>query len=277
MQAESRPGNSVRDRFWLWSHVASTYNGQYGIPGESHITPVEAAHYMSIPNVFMIDYKGEPKPQDLNRFVLPFLSLEQVVWSIVDPGSGTPSVEQKAVLDLAFKTPVITGVVMDDFFTHRKGSKEGQIAALSLEELKKLKQRLRRGNKHLELWVVLYAFQVASDSFPQMAPYLELCDVIQIWPWYYGQEISKMPEIFDRVDRLVPGKRKALGSFMWNFGKSEPLPISMMEQQCELGLKWLHSSKIEAFIFGISWLCDRPLETVNWTRNWIHTVGSQKL
>jgi hypothetical protein len=79
------------------------------------------------------------------------------------------------------------------------------------------------------------------------------------------------------VDELVPGKKKALGSFMWNFGKKEPLPLSVVEEQYELGLKWLRSGKIESLIFGASWLCDRKIEAVGFTRDWIRKVGSQKL
>ena len=50
-----------------------------------------------------------------------------------------------------------------------------------------------------------------------------------------------------------------------------------MEQQCELGLEWLRAGRIEAMIFCGSWLCDRGLEPVAWTREWIQRVGSEKL
>lgn len=277
LQAESRKGDTVQDRFWLWSHAGGAYNGEYGLKVASRITPVEAAHYLGTPNVFMVQMNGIPTVESLNRYVLPFMSLREVAWSIVDPGFTPPSDERPAVIDLAFKTPVITGVVMDDFFVHRPGWTEGQVADVSLEELKNIKKKLKRGTKRLDLWAVLYTWQVSSDRFPLMVPYLEECDVIQIWPWRYGDEVAKMPETFAKVDKMVPGKRKALGTFMWNFGRHEPLPISVMEQQCELGLKWLRSGKIEGMVFGTSEICDRGLETVDWTRQWIRRVGTEKL
>lgn len=278
LQGETRLGSTVRDRFWLWSHVAGAYSNQYNLVGGSLITPVEAAHYLTIPNVFMVEYNGEPKPEALEQFSVPFRSLQQVAWSIVAPGAdGTPADVREKIFDFAFNTPEITGLVMDDFFVHRKKFAPGQVAALSIDELKDVRKSLKRGNKRLDLWAVLYAHQVNSPAFAAMAPYLQLCDVIQIWPWYYGDEISNMEKTFAKVDELVPGKKKALGSFMWNFGKKEPLSLSVVEEQYELGLKWLRSGKIESLIFGASWLCDRKIEAVGFTRDWIRKVGSQKL
>lgn len=269
-------GNTVRDRLWLWSHIAGAYSGQYGLVGGSRITPAEAAHYLSIPNVFMIGYNGHPAPETLYQFSIPFQSLGQMVWSIVDPGEeGTPTMRRDAILEFAFQNTQTTGVVMDDFFVRRKGWTEDQVAALSLEELKQVKRRLQAGNKRLDLWVVLYAHQIAEDSFPRLAPYLELCDIVQVWPWY-GKEIPSLPSTLERVEKVAPHVKKALGCFMWDFGDKQPLPISAMQQQCEFGREWIKQRRIEGMVICGSWLCDRPLETVGWTRQWISKVGSEQ-
>jgi len=273
------PGNTVDSRFWLWSHIAGAYSGQFGLPGPTQITPVEAAFYMGIPNVFMVEYEnGKPSPAEWKQYSVPFQSLKQVSWSIVPPGKdekSTPA-EREAVLNFAFSNPQITSVVMDDFFVRRSTWTRNQIAPLSVTELVELKHKLQRNGKRLDLWVVLYAHQVTDPSFANMAPYLQHCDIIQPWPWY-GKEIQNLEDILAKTERLVPGKRKALGCFMWDFGGSKPLPVSAMQQQCEFGLKCLQSGRIEEMIFGASWLCDRDLETVEWTRRWIRKVGNQKL
>jgi hypothetical protein len=138
-----------------------------------------------------------------------------------------------------------------------------------LNELKEVKQKLKRGNKRLDLWVVLYAHQIAEDAFPKLGPYLELCDVVQVWPWY-GKEIPNLPSTLERVERVAPRVKKALGSFMWDFGDKQ-------QQQCEFGLEWLRKRRIEAMVICGSWLSDRPLETVGWTRDWIQKVGMQRV
>jgi hypothetical protein len=42
-------------------------------------------------------------------------------------------------------------------------------------------------------------------------------------------------------------------------------------------LQLLHEGRIDALIFCGSWLCDRGLETVSWTREWIQQVGQARL
>jgi len=53
--------------------------------------------------------------------------------------------------------------------------------------------------------------------------------------------------------------------------------MAAMEQQCDFGLQALQRGRIEHMVFGASWLCDRHLPAVEWTREWIRKVGNQKL
>ncbi len=262
----ARPPITVRDRLWLWSHVADSYSGKYNLPGRSRITPTEAAHYMGIPNVFMIQRDGLPQPP-FDQYAVPFESLRELVWSVVSAGGEVSSEEQEAVLDLAFRNPKISGVVMDDFFVPK-----GKPGAMHLDQLRKLRARLRNTRKELDLSVVLYERELERD----ITAYLDLCDVIQFWTWY-GKNLQDLAKNFETAQRLAPGKRMALGLYWWDFGDKKPLPLSAMEQQCELGLEWLRAGRIEAMIFCGSWLCDRGLEPVAWTREWIQRVGSEKL
>jgi hypothetical protein len=84
----------VRDKLWLWGHPAGSHHGDtarhYNLPGKSRITPVEAAHYMGVPNLLMVTYPGYgPKPP-YDQLALSMRSLEQVVWSVVG-ASGRPT------------------------------------------------------------------------------------------------------------------------------------------------------------------------------------------
>lgn len=278
LRAEGTKGTTVDSRFWLWSHIAGAYTGEFGLEGGTLITPVEAAHYLGTPNVFMVEYYDKPTPSQWKQCSVAFQSLGQISWSIVPPGENVRSTpaERDIVLNFAFSNPQITSVVMDDFFSRRKTWSADQVAALSVEELQNLRPLLKRGDKRLDLWEVLYHQEVNDPSFPKLAPYLKLCDIVQLWPWH-GKEIPNLEETLAKVERLVPGKKIALGCFMWDFGGAKPLSVSQMQEQCEFGLKCLHQGRIEAMIFGASWLCDRGLEAVRWTRQWIQKVGDQKL
>jgi hypothetical protein len=261
------PPNTVRDRLWLWSHVAGSYNGMFNLPGNSRMTPAEAAFYMSIPNIFMLHRNGTPEPP-LEQYAWAFEPLREVVWGIVGEAGTTQSTEREMVLKLALHNPKITGVVMDDFFM---GGKDGKVSALTLEQVRELKDRLKSSGKSLDLWVVLYEHQLDD----RVVDYLKLCDVVQLWTWY-GQNLKQLRSNFEKAKKLAGSTRMALGLYWWDFGNKRSLPISLMRSQCETGLELLHEGSIEAMIFCGSWLCDRGLETVSWTREWIQEVGGQK-
>ena len=89
----------------------------WGLPGDSRMTPAEAAFYMNVPNMIMVRYEDRPAPP-FDQYALAMRPLQQVVWSIVGAGGKTYSQERDHVLDLARRTPNITGVMMDDFFTN---------------------------------------------------------------------------------------------------------------------------------------------------------------
>lgn len=79
---------STRDRFWLWAHDAGSHDKDWDIQGSSRITPVEAAFYLSIPNVVMVRFNETSLPPSV-QYSVAFRPLQQVVWSIVGGGGVT--------------------------------------------------------------------------------------------------------------------------------------------------------------------------------------------
>ena len=59
---------------------------------------------------------------------------------------------------------------------------------------------------------------------------------------------------------------------MYDYGDKKPMPVSLMEKQCHLGLRWLQEGRIEGMIFLASCICDVGLEAVEWTRQWIQKL-----
>jgi hypothetical protein len=106
---------TVRDRMWVWAHDAGVYNGHWGLPGNSRITPAEGAAYLSVPNVIFIRYEGRPKPP-FSAYAPPFKGLKRVMWSVTGASGATSESERSEVLALAREMPNMTGVFMDDFF-----------------------------------------------------------------------------------------------------------------------------------------------------------------
>ncbi len=243
----------LRKKLWLWGHQAGSLDKGWNVPGPSRITPVEAAHYMGIPNLIMVRY-GVDDLSATPRNVLPCRSLEQIVWSVVGAGGCTDPAETERVLALPNILPNMRGVIMDDFF-QRKDSQ--QVGALPLDELRRLRSTL-------DLWVVLYDYQL---DLP-VTEHLNECDVVTFWTWE-ARNLEQLEKNLDACQKLCPDSRIVLGCYMWDFGIKAPMPLAAMQQQCELGLRWLQSGRIDGMIFLASCICDLELEAVEWTREWI--------
>ena len=77
---------TVRNRLWLWSHLAGSYNGQYSLEGKSTLSPEAAAEFLGIKNICMVRYAGKPVPSDFSNQMQSFKKLNAVVWSVVGDG-----------------------------------------------------------------------------------------------------------------------------------------------------------------------------------------------
>ena len=260
----------ARERFWLWGHDAGSHNNLWNVPGDSRITPVEAAGYLGVPNVIMVRFT-EASLGPTATVTVPFRALDKVVWSIVGAGGTFAEAETTEVLqDLPKRLDNLVGVMMDDFF--RDPSETGEVGTLSTDRLAGIRQRLGASGRPLNLWVVLYDHQL---DLP-VAQHLPLCDKVTFWTWW-ARDIPKLEENVSRMEALAGSCGKVLGCYMWDYGDSRPMPVQLMRQQCELGLRWLREGRIEGMIFLASCICDLDLEAVEWTRQWIRQVGGQEL
>lgn len=255
----------VRDKFWIWGHDSGSHDNQFGIKKSSRMTPVEGAFYLGVPNIIMVRYDDRPAPP-FDQYTIAFRPLKQVVWSIVGAGGAAADNEIEMARDLAINFPNFSGVVMDDFFRYDPAS--GRVAVHTVDTLNEVQKRLALPDKKLDLWVVLYNHQLEHP----VEEHLAACDVISFWTWT-SERLGLLEQNFKRVEDMAPSCRKVLGCYMYDYGNGKPMPIDLMKRQCELGLQWLRSGRIEGMIFLASCICDLEFETVEWTRQWISEVG----
>lgn len=269
----------VRDRLWIWGHEAGSHNWYRGIKDrnlKSRMTPAEGAFYLGVPNIIMVrhpDAEGNllPRPP-FNQHALALSPLKKVVWSIVGAGGGFQTDELDQVLGLTQAFPNICGVQMDDFFFAKPDLSE-RIAPYSPGALKTLKQRLLLDGRKLELWVTVYT---SNLDLPNVEATLRECDMLTFWTWH-ARDILNLQRNFDRLERKAPSSRIALGCYMWDYGECNPMPVDLMQRQCELGLDWLRSGRIEGMVFLASCIADLGLEAVEWSRSWIRQVGEETI
>ncbi len=263
--------SQVKDRFWIWGHEAGSHNNQYGLKGMSQMTPTEGAFFLGVPNLIMVRYKGKPAPP-FDQCALALSPLKRVVWSIVGAGGETEANEVELVLDLASRFPNICGVHMDDFF-YGKPDEKGRIAVHTPDELKAIKKRLVVDDRKFDLWVTLYT---TNMDLPNIDKHLEQCDVVTYWTWR-AEELNELEQNFNRLEQVSSSSRKVLGCYMWDYGDHKPISLSLMQHQCEFGLRYLREGRIEGIIFLASCICDLGLKAVEWTRKWIQEVGEENL
>jgi hypothetical protein len=262
--------DTARDRFWLWGHEAGSHDPgtveEWNMPGPSRITPVEAAFYLGIPNLLMVRYAGRPvMPYD--QLTIPMRPLRRVGWSITGAMGEKSAEEREHVLELARRTPNISGLLMDDFVNWDTGEPE-----LSLEELREVNARLQLPDRRLDLMMILYSHQLDAP----IAEHLAYCNQVSFWVWW-SRDLAQLEERFTAFERVTPDRQRFLGCYVWDMGPRAPMPLAVFQRQCETGLNWLREGRIAGMIFVSSCECDLGLDTVEWLRGWIAEVGDQPL
>lgn len=248
----------VRDHLWYW-----------GLQFREGRCPTEPLEFFGLSNALVIVARDKPEPpfQPLMR---QLTSVKRVVWSVLGESLSTRN-DLEPVLDLAAEFPNLVAGIMDDFFTTRSQD-PARVGRLTVEEVEHIRDRLHTAAHPLELWTVLYAHQLDLPVQPYLAP----CDVVTFWTWW-AKHLPQLEANFARFERVAPGKRRMLGCYLWDWGDNRPMPLELMQHQCQLGLHLLLSGRIEGLILlpGPGPLSE--LETAQWTRRWIAEVGDQEV
>ncbi|MCE5309071.1 MAG: hypothetical protein LLG20_15640 [Acidobacteriales bacterium] len=264
---------TVRDRMWLFAVPPNT--DFRSLKRRSLMTATEGALYLGVPNVIMVQAsEGEAKygrfEPPFEQYVVPLRPFRRVAWSLVGSGGFTTEAERQEGLTLAKKTPNITSVMFDDFFT---GKASGERAILTLEETTAIMQQLKSPQKTLESMVTYYVRFLNL----QLADYLKLFDVLTLWSIAGKKELEQLEANFAKIEEIAPGKRKMLGLYMVDYQSGQSLPLDLMQMQCQKGLEWLRNGRIEGLIFLGNTCMDLEFEAVEWAREWIKKVGDQRL
>ncbi len=276
---------TVRDRIWVF---ANPVNADYNfVRKRSVMTPLEACVFMGAPNLLMVNqYPGEdnlarfgeegrynPFEPPYEQYAYSLKALKRVVWSIVGASGVTREEERQQVLQLARKTPNIVGLFMDDFFTDERS---GQLASLTLDQVREIQKQLKQANKKLDLYVTLYTRQL----HPAIRQYLGLIDVVTLWTWETS-ELANLETNLVKLEKLAPKSRKLLGCYTAEYdpGRTpwwKAMPVPLMRRQCETGLKWLRQGRIDGIIiYGTA--MDLGWDSVDWAREWIQRIADEKL
>jgi hypothetical protein len=296
--AAAQPAPSmVRDHLWIFTTPAGLDNDSLErghCRGGSRMTPAEGAFYLTVPNLLLIRCNNLPKlPRDepgrtktsFEQYAISFQPLDRVVWSVVGGGGIGSMKELDYVLPLAKKFPNISGIYLDDFTIEQKlaDGRTGSRPALPPGELQLVREKMKSLGRPMDIWVTLYTYELLPKhpSYrrcdPPLADFLHLFDVLTLWTWN-ANELPKLEESLAALEAVAPKKRRiALGLYIWDFPNDRPVPLELMQLQCELGLKWLKEKRVQELIFLANTVLDVGAPGGEFARNWIAKVGGQKL
>ena len=270
LQAES----TLKDRLWIWSHGEGTMEGKYNLPSGGIISPSEAAKKMGIPNICMIRWLGKPEPP-FDAYIQQFTDVKRFAWSVIDSAPETYPEKVQSALEIAKCMPNLTTLYLDDFFIGKASPDTSSLetaespAQLNFEETRELYNKIHALERPLDLAVVVYSNQL----HPAIRKHIKYCDIVSFWTWK-ASDLPNLNFFFEQYYSMFPGKRTLLGIYMWDFGERQPMPLELMELQCEYALQLFQEGKIEGIIFHSSPLVDTNLEAVEWAKDWIKRNSS---
>jgi hypothetical protein len=145
-------------------------------------------------------------------------------------------------------------------------------ASMTPEQLKVLHKRMTADGRKLPITCVIYTHQIS----PRILPHVNQVDKVAMWTWR-SEDVANLEANFEKLRRVVQRKPILLGCYLFDYGGNKQMTVDRMKRQCDLGLKWLREGRIEGMIFLASNVCDMGLPAVEWTRQWIKSVGRQPL
>lgn len=253
-------GQRVRDCLWLWGALPNVHEDS--VRKISTITAVEAAKYLGIQNMVM---GGGLLPSETTaQLVSPF---GRVLWKL-ESYQGDFSAELAAIHGLARKHDNIEATMVDDL-TSTAISKNG----MGPKQIAKVAYALQLERRPLSLWGTVYTMNL---GIPTLKDYLNLLNVVDLWSWR-ASEIPQLKTKFERCEEISGGKPTVLGLYLFDFGDGRPMPVNLMEAQCNLALDLLKAKRIFGAVFLSSAVCDLGFESVKWVKEWIAAVGGQML
>jgi hypothetical protein len=253
-------GQRVRDCLWLWGTLPNVH--EENVKKLSTITAVEAANYLGVKNMIM---GGGLLPSEAAAQLVS--SFRRVLWKL-ESYQGDFAAELAAIHSLAAKHDNIEATMVDDL-TSTAISKNG----MGPQQIAKVAYALQLERRPLTLWGTVYTMNL---GLPTLKNYLNLLNVVDLWSWR-ASDIPQFKENFERCEELSGGKPTTLGLYLFDFGDGRPMPVNLMEAQCNLALDLLKAKRIFGAVFLSSAVCDLGFESVKWVKQWIATVGDQML
>lgn len=256
---------TLKDKLWVWGHLAGSHNAGYKNIRGSFMSSAEGVAYMGARNVFMVAYQGKPQPP-FDKYSKELSGLKQIKYSIVGDCSSPEKPEQLGDIDeviaQAKKYSNVTGGVFDDFFSEKR------LKIYTPEVLRKMRGRLH--NEKLDMWCVFYAHQLHLDEIKDG---LAQFDGVSFWTWKQS-ELKDFEANYSVFLGRTKNQRRMLGCYLYDYGEDRPMDTCAAEFQLERYTRELKAGEAEGIVFCSNTVMDLNFEAVKFTRGWIEKYGN---
>ena len=253
----------VIDKLWNWGHLEGSHNKVCKM--ECNMSPEQFADEYGIRNSFIVSYGGNIQPpyHDLAKRMS---SLRQIKWSALgDLSTPLPKARlgnTEDVVEVAKGTGIITGAVVDDFFSPER------IERFTPDVLAEMKATLNKDD--LDFWCVIYAHQMDE----KLIPYLDCFDGVSFWIWEC-KDIVDVETHLEKLFSLTNSKKIMLGVYLWDYSSKFSMDETLFRRQMSLYFDLLEKGKIEGIIFCSSTLGDSELDTCRILKEYIAEYGDR--
>ena len=86
-----------------------------------------------------------------------------------------------------------------------------------------------------------------------------------------------MEERFAKIEQNYPSHKKMVGLYIYDFPNQRPVPLDLMEHQCETALKWLREGRIDGMVIEANSTMGVGFESELWLRKWLDGVKGIEL
>jgi hypothetical protein len=252
---------SVRDRIWIWGTREAPGSTKRSLSAYVEASPAQRAKMLGLRNVFIAG--GIPlEPDRAKELAEPVARMGGRLFYEVCSSqmTGRASDYEKDIIAaraLAAEFPDLDGVLLDDLTSQ-------QIAArgMTTDELRKVCNSFQVGPKKTPVWGVVYTMNMGH---PGLAEYLKLLDGINLWTWD-AKDLPALEENLARCEQLAPGKPIILGIYLYDYGADRPMPLDLLQYQCDQALSWLKQNRICGIVFLT--ITPEP-KALQWAQAWL--------
>ena len=165
----------------------------------------------------------------------------------------------------------INGVVFDDFV------REGQYKEIKIEDLWKIRERLHNNEvRPLDMWMVLYTreFGLDPEFDNSFTHYMKPFDGITMWTWN-EKDVPLIPEKFEKLKDMAPGKRYLCGCYLWNFDDEKQATREAVKWQLDWYRDKIYAGEIEGVILHTNTMADLDYDAYAAACEWMDEHGDE--